>query len=157
MSLNHKPLDSDLVFHKSLLEVERQWFWGLNHQELTKVEAHGLLVLVEGILAERVRGFKPIYTQPHETAQREGFALCAALLREDNGFSLDTKDKDDKVVKGEITIGREWLAFADPPRPLAQVLKFYFHLRKKRFDYHLSLARKRAGIIEQLDLTPSQP
>lgn len=128
----HKTLPRGLTEHPALTPQERACFADLDPQELSRNQLQGLRVLLEGILAERVPGFHRQYTMPNDTPTRHGYALCAHLLHENEGFTAQ-----------QVTDGRAWLT---PLPSLSALLAFFFRLRQVRRDTQLADAKQRAGI-----------
>lgn len=163
----NQHLPHSLVAHSDLTPAERGYFDTLNADELPAAVRHGLCVLLEGILAQRVPGFHLRYTGGDDQPARHGYALCAALLHEDNGFSADEVDERGKLlVEGEISKGRKWLGGPVLPDdgkahkpyeaaltalpPLTNLLAFYFRLRQKQLAHQFAAAHDQ--LVRRLQL-----
>jgi hypothetical protein len=136
----NKPFPKSLFTHSALTAAERAALASIDEEELAASAYIGLLVLLEGILMERVPGLHCQYTPARSTANVEGAALCRSLLHPDLGFSAD-----------QIAKGRTWLTHPGPS--LTNLLAFYFRLRQKVRNHQLTAAKQ--DIIARFGLTPT--
>ena len=132
-----QPTAQRISQHPDLTDAERAHLAGIDPEELPRLVRHSLAVLLEGILCQRVPGYRCQHTRKDDRADREGYALAASLLVPEHGFT-----------PAEIAKGREWLA--NLQRPLPALLAFYFRLREKCRAHQLAWAKQ--ALIERLGL-----
>lgn len=129
------PLPRSHTHHPALTAKEQALLADVVECELTATTRHGLLVVVESVIAGRVPGYRKEYTKHDDSAQWHGAALCAARLHPDLGSTPD-----------ECAKGREWLKTPQNPEHL---LAFYFRINQ------LQRQNQRAAAIQRLDLIPT--
>ena len=129
-----QPLPTSHTQHPALTAREQAWLADVLPEELTSTTRHGILVVVEAIIASRVPGYRKEYTKRDDTAQWHGAALCAARLHPDLGSTPEECEK-----------GREWLK--TPQKPEAH-LAFYFRINELQRNNQL------AASIARFDLQP---
>lgn len=126
------PLPKSHAQHECLTVKERLLLAEVLSDELTATTHHGLLVVIEGVIAARHSGYHKQYTTRDDSAQWHGAALCAARLHVDLGSTAE-----------ECAKGREWLRTPQKPE---HHLAFYFRINQTQRANQKQAAIQRFGL-----------